>query len=121
MINSEIAVTVVIPVYNAGEFVGKCVESVLKQTLKEIEVICVDDHSTDDSLKILEGFCDNRLRIISFPANRGVSAARNAGLDAARGKYVYFIDSDDWLDSDYCRCHWGMLGRYLYREGSVKR
>ena len=95
------SVSVIIPVYNAAAFIGKCVESVLGQTLEDLEVICVDDHSGDDSLKILSCFSDPRLKIISFPENRGVSAARNAGLEAATGDYVYFLDSDDWLDPDY--------------------
>ncbi|MBO6247760.1 MAG: glycosyltransferase family 2 protein, partial [Bacteroidales bacterium] len=93
----EVKVSVVIPVYTAGRFIGKCVESVLRQTLSQIEIICVDDFSTDDSLSILSTFTDPRLKVIAFPENRGVSAARNAGLDEAAGEYVYFIDSDDWL------------------------
>lgn len=97
----EVKVSVVIPVYTAGRFIGKCVESVLRQTLSQIEIICVDDFSTDDSLSILSTFTDPRLKVIAFPENRGVSAARNAGLDEAAGEYVYFIDSDDWLDPDY--------------------
>ena len=92
-------VSVVIPVFNAAPFIAKCVESALGQTLSDIEVICVDDHSRDDSLSILNGFDDPRLRIIRFPENRGVSAARNAGLEAAAGEYVYFLDSDDWLEA----------------------
>lgn len=95
------SVSVIVPVFNAAQYLDRCLDSILGQTLSDLEVICVDDCSTDNSLEILRDFCDNRLRIISFPVNRGVSAARNAGLDAARGKYVYFIDSDDWLDSDY--------------------
>ena len=94
-------ISVVIPVYNAAPFIGKCVESALGQSVEDLEVICVDDHSTDNSLEIIEGINDVRLRIFRFPENRGVSAARNAGLDAAEGKYVYFLDSDDWLDPDY--------------------
>lgn len=94
-------VSVIIPVYNAAAFIGKCVESVLHQTLKDLEVICVDDRSSDDSYEVLSRLGDSRLKIIRFPENRGVSAARNAGLEAASGDYVYFLDSDDWLDEDY--------------------
>ena len=94
-------VSVIIPVYNAAEFIGKCVSSVLEQTLNDLEVICVDDRSSDDSFEVLSRLEDPRLKIIRFPENRGVSAARNAGLEAASGKYVYFLDSDDWLDPDY--------------------
>ena len=101
MNNQDIKISVVIPVYNAGRFIAKCVESVLAQSLEDIEVICVDDHSTDNSLTYLQGVQDPRLKVIAFPGNRGVSAARNAGMDTASGEYVYFIDSDDWLDQDY--------------------
>ena len=94
-------ISIIIPVYNASPFIGKCVKSVLDQSLKNIEVICVDDHSTDNSVEVIEAITDSRLKIIRFPDNRGVSAARNAGLDAAEGEYVYFLDSDDWLDPDY--------------------
>ena len=72
-------VSVIIPVFNAAVFIGKCVESVLGQTLTDLEVICVDDHSGDNSLEVLSGFSDPRLKVIRFPENRGVSAARNAG------------------------------------------
>ena len=94
-------VSVIIPVYNTAGFVGKCVESVLGQTLGDLEVICVDDFSRDNSAEVLSHFSDPRLKVIHFPENRGVSAARNAGLEAAAGEFVYFIDSDDWLDPDY--------------------
>ena len=102
------SISVVIPVYNAAPFIGKCVESVLGQTLADIEVICVDDHSTDNSLEALRAIADPRLKVVAFPENRGVSAARNAGLDSAEGEYVYFIDSDDWLDPDYLETMWRM-------------
>ena len=96
-----VKVSVIIPVYNAGAFIEKCVRSALEQTLREIEIICVDDCSADRSAEILKGIRDPRLHIIQFPENQGVSAARNAGMDAARGKFVFFLDSDDWLDPDY--------------------
>ena len=94
-------VSVVIPVYNAEAFIEKCVRSALGQTLREIEVICVDDRSADGSAELLKGIRDPRLQMIEFSENQGVSAARNAGMDAARGTFVYFLDSDDWIDPDY--------------------
>ena len=94
-------ISVVIPVYNAESFISKCVGSVLEQTFSDLELICVDDCSKDGSSKLLDGFDDSRVRVIRFAENRGVSAARNAGLEAAVGDYVYFLDSDDWLDPDY--------------------
>ena len=96
-----VKVSVIIPVYNAGAFIEKCVRSALEQTLREVEVICVDDCSADRSAEILKGIREPRLQIIQFLENQGVSAARNAGMDAARGEFVFFLDSDDWLDPDY--------------------
>ena len=85
-------ISVIIPVYNVEKYLGECLDSVLRQTLKDIEIICVDDGSTDDSPKILSEYAakDSRIRIITQP-NGGLSAARNAGMDAATGKYIYFL------------------------------
>ena len=89
-------VSVVVPVYNVEKYLRECLDSICGQTLKNIEIICVNDGSTDGSLAILEEYAsrDSRMRIIS-QENRGLSAARNAGLSVARGKYIYFMDSDD--------------------------
>lgn len=94
-----IKISVIIPVYNMGRFVAECLESVLGQTLREIEVICVDDGSTDDSPTILADFArrDNRVHVIT-QKNQGVFAARNNALDVACGEFVIFMDPDDW----YC-------------------
>ena len=96
-------VTVVIPVHNSAPYLDACVGSVLAQTLADWELIAVDDASTDDSLAILRRHEqeDPRVRVVAAPSHIGVSAARNAGLDAARGEFVYFLDSDDWIDPDY--------------------
>lgn len=101
--NMNIVVSVIIPVYNTGRYLTRCLESVCGQSLRNIEIICVNDASTDESLIILRQFAaeDNRIRIIDLPQNAGVSHARNIGIEAARGQYIYFIDSDDWLDADY--------------------
>ena len=98
-----IAISVVIPVFNTGKYVEKCLDSILKQTLKNIEIICVNDCSTDNSLEILQNLAkrDNRIKIMDLKENKGVSNARNTGIDLAQGEYIYLIDSDDWLDEDY--------------------
>ena len=90
--------SVIIPVYNVERYLAECLDSVCAQTLKDIEIICIDDGSTDGSAAILDDYarCDPRLRVIK-QANAGLSAARNRGLDIATGRYVYFIDSDDGL------------------------
>lgn len=90
-------ITVIIPVYNVEEYVSECLDSVLSQTVKNIEVICIDDGSTDFSLGILQNYqrIDARIKIIT-QENQGVFAARNNGIDAANGKYICFMDPDDW-------------------------
>ena len=96
-------VSVIIPVHDTEKFLGQCLASVLGQTLTGLEVICIDDGSSDASPALLDeaAACDGRLRVIHFDKNGGVSHARNTGLALATGKYVYFMDSDDWLDADY--------------------
>jgi len=93
-------VSVVIPVYNCEAYLPACIESLRTQTLEEIELIFVCDASPDDSLSILRRAQqeDSRVRVIAFEENRGVSAARNAGLEAAQGEFIGFCDSDDWVE-----------------------
>lgn len=94
-----IKTSVIVPVYNVEEYLEECLESIFQQTQKEIEVIAVNDGSTDSSLSILEQIesKESRLHIIT-QENHGLGYARNVGLEYARGKYVYFIDSDDYLN-----------------------
>ena len=95
------SVSIVVPVYNVAPFLRECLDSVLMQTFCGLEIICVDDGSTDGSSAILDDYekKDNRIRVIRQP-NGGLSAARNAGMDAATGTYLYFLDSDDMLASE---------------------
>lgn len=95
-------ISIIIPVYNAAQYLKECLESVLTQTIKEIEVICINDGSTDDSLEILNQFQqrDSRILIVD-QKNHGVSAARNAGLKIATGKYLGFVDADDTIEKEY--------------------
>lgn len=96
------AVSVIIPVYNPGVALGKCLESLMSQSYSDIEFILVDDGSTDGSDIICQEFASKDDRIIYVrQENSGVSASRNSGLDIAKGRYVCFIDSDDYVDSDY--------------------
>ncbi len=93
-------VSVIIPVYNAEKYLSRCLDSVLSQTMDDFEVLCVDDGSTDASRVILEKYAsrDKRVSVLS-QANMGVSAARNAGLEHSCGKYVCFLDADDYIHS----------------------
>lgn len=94
-------VSVIIPVYNVEKYLNQCLDSVLNQTLQDIEVICVNDSSTDGSLAILEEYAkkDERVTVVTQP-NSGAGAARNKGLSLAAGKYLSFLDSDDFFEPD---------------------
>ncbi len=99
----RVKASVIVPVFNTQDQVARCLRSILDQTLHDIEVLLVNDGSTDHSLDVLEEYAleDNRVKVIDLEQNGGVSNARNTALKAARGKYVYFIDSDDWIDKGY--------------------
>ena len=95
-------VSIIVPVYNVEQYLERCLNSLINQTLKDIEIICVNDGSKDNSGKILEEYAqkDNRIIIIN-QENQGLSIARNNGMDIAKGKYIGFVDSDDWVDLDF--------------------
>jgi len=100
---SNVKISIVIPVYNVEQYLRECLDSIINQTMREIQIICVNDGSTDGSLAILReyGALDTRLTVLDQP-NRGQSAARNAALSLVQGRYVMFIDSDDWINLDTC-------------------
>lgn len=99
----QIAVSVVIPAFNSEKVIGKCIESVLNQTLSDIEIIAVDDGSRDSTRQILKKYAmqDSRIRVIEKDRNEGLSAARNSALEIVKGEYVGFVDSDDWIEENY--------------------
>lgn len=109
----EILVSVVMPVYNACRYLRPAIESLMKQTLREIEIICVDDGSTDTSLDMIKIFqqIDDRIRIVT-ETNAGPGLARNNGLKRARGEYIAFLDADDFYESDMLEA--------LYTEAKAK-
>lgn len=94
-------VSVIIPVYNVEKYLPECLDSVIAQSVEDIEIICVNDGSTDGSGEILNTYAekDRRIRIIT-QENRGLSAARNAGAAVSSGRYLYFLDSDDMIAPD---------------------
>ena len=97
--SNNIAVSIVIPVYNAEKYLVKCLESVVNQTLKNIEIIIIDDGSSDSSSEICEEYATKDNRIIYYKKeNEGLAAARQDGIERANGEYVGFVDSDDWLE-----------------------
>ena len=98
-------VSVIIPVYNIEKFVEKCIRSVMGQTFRDLEILAVNDGSTDRSGEILERLAAEDSRIVYISQeNRGVAAARNRAVDMARGKYLTFVDGDDYIGRDYISC-----------------
>lgn len=97
---SNIKLSVIIPVYNVEKYLEECINSVLSQTLKDIEIICVNDGSTDLCDKILDNYANiyNNIKVIKHKKTFGLSIARNNGFKVANGKYIYFLDSDDYLN-----------------------
>lgn len=94
-------VSVIIPIYNASAFLNECLDSILGQTLRQIEVICVDDGSTDNSLEILHQYQQKDYRVqVLTQKNQGAGAARNLGLAQASGEYLSFLDADDFFEKD---------------------
>lgn len=97
----EQKISIIVPVYNTAEYLEKCIQSILNQTYTNLEIICINDGSTDDSGKILEKFAeqDKRIKLI-HKKNEGVAVARNAGLRIATGDWIGFVDSDDYISED---------------------
>ena len=99
---NDIKVSIIVPIYNAALYLTPCIESILNQTLKDIELILVNDGSKDGSAQIISNYAkkDNRIKVIN-QKNLGVSAARNSGLLLAKGKFIGFVDADDTIEADY--------------------
>ena len=128
-------ISVIVPIYNVEKYVRKCLDSLKGQTMKQIEVICIDDGSIDSSGAIADEY-ENMdgwpvIRVI-HTENRGLSAARNRGIDEARAEWIMFVDSDDWVSEKFCEIPWKaavenkadmvIFGRYLTNEqGKVKK
>lgn len=95
-------ISVIVPVYNVEQYLPQCLDSIINQTYKNLEIICVDDGSPDNSGKILDEYAkkDKRIKVI-HQENQGVSVARNTGLDNATGEYIGFVDPDDWIEANY--------------------
>ncbi len=94
-------VTIIVPIYNTGSFLYHCIDSILEQTYSKLEIILVDDGSTDQSAKICKEYEEKDCRITFLhQVNQGASFARNSGLEVAHGDYIFFVDSDDWIDTN---------------------
>lgn len=108
------AVSIVIPVYNVEKYIEETMECIMEQTMRDIEIICVNDSSTDYSLQILERFADKdrRVTIINNHCNQGAAAARNIGLKNAQGAYICFLDADDIFEQDMLLKEYDAICRY---------
>lgn len=112
MMNTPL-VSVIVPVYNVEKYLPKCLDSLINQTYQNIEIICVNDGSTDSSLKVLDEYQKNDSRIaIIDKENEGVSKARNDALKIAKGDYIMFVDSDDWIDNNTCKIVIQAINKY---------
>lgn len=105
IMSSNIKISIIVPVYNVEKYLSECLDSCINQTLKEIEIICIDDCSTDGSLKLLKQYAalDDRIQIIEQTENKRQGAARNLGIKAAHGEYIWFVDSDDYIALEACQ------------------
>ena len=103
MYKENVKISIIVPVYNVEKYIVKCMDSLINQTYRDIEIICVNDASTDCSLTILNQYAkkDSRVKIID-KENEGVSLARNKGIELACGQYLMFVDSDDWIEPTTC-------------------
>ncbi len=99
---ADVKVSIIIPVYNTAEYLPQCLDSAINQTMKDIEIIVVDDASTDNSLQIIRHYksLDERIKVIAFAENKGNGFGRNEAMRQATGTYLMFLDSDDWLDEN---------------------
>lgn len=99
----KIKISIIVPVYNVEKYLRRCIESIIYQSLKDIEILIVNDASPDNSLKIIQEYMkkDKRIILINKEKNEGLASARNSGLKIAKGEYILHIDSDDWIEQDY--------------------
>lgn len=114
-------VSVIVPVYNKEQYLRECLDSLIGQTLRDIEILCVDDCSTDGSADILREYArkDGRITVISLGVNGGVSAARNTGIRAARGEFIAFVDADDFVAPDFYEKLYGASAGYDCVKGEI--
>ena len=107
-------VSVIVPVYKVEDVLARCLDSLCRQSLKEIEIILVDDASPDRCGEICEEYAekDSRFRVYHHPENRGLSAARNTGIAHATADYLMFVDSDDWVHEEFCKLPYECAVRY---------
>ena len=111
--NSNPLISVIVPVFNQESYLRQCLDSLINQTFENIEIICINDGSTDQSGVILRKYMmlDDRVTVLELP-NEGVSAARNSGLQQAKGAFILFVDSDDWIEPTTCEIAFNSINKY---------
>ena len=112
-------ISVIVNVYNGEKFIKKCLDSIVNQTYKNLEIIIVNDGSTDSTLSICNSYSDDRIKIITTP-NQGLGLSRNTGIENANGEYLYFVDADDFIEPDAVEYLYKLIKTYnkpinLYR------
>lgn len=121
MINDEL-ISIIIPIYNVEDYLSACIESIMKQTYNNLEIILVDDGSPDSSPEICDRYekIDNRIKVI-HQKNKGLSGARNTGIDVSKGKYLIFVDSDDTVESSMAEELYKCLKKYNCKMAACNR
>ena len=123
-------ISIIVPIYNAEKWLKRCVDSLVKQTYKDIEILLINDGSTDGSLEICNSYAKKDKRIVVIDKeNTGVSATRNCGIKKAKGEYIQFVDSDDYIDSNMCEAladaiknaDMAMCGMRIWKNDTVLR
>lgn len=113
MKNNNPIISIVVPVYNTEKYLRQCIDSLINQTFSNIEIICVNDESQDNSKDIIEEYANKDNRIILLDQkNTGVSGARNTGINKSNGEYIMFVDSDDWIELDTCQIAYEVIIKY---------
>lgn len=131
---NPVKISVIVPVYNVASYVAACLQSLCGQSLRDLEIICVDDASTDESLSILQEWRerDSRIKVVSAPSNGGLSRTRNLAMKHAQGEFLLLVDSDDWMEPDAlkemyeaaCACSADRVAcgyRYFYEDEPEKK
>ena len=110
---NKIDISIIVPIYNAEKYLNKCLESLTKQTKKELEFILINDGSTDKTEEIIKEYQDKRIKYFKNK-NQGIGKTRNFGISKSSGKYLMFVDSDDYLEKDACE----ILYKKISKEGA---
>jgi glycosyltransferase involved in cell wall biosynthesis len=106
-------ISVIIPMYNSQNYIERAINSVTNQSYKDYEIILIDDSSKDDTVSICNKYLSNNIKLIKLETNKGVSNARNIGINNSSGEYIIFLDSDDWLDSN---CLYTIINNFLNND-----